>query len=141
MRRIDPILELYEESHKHPTNIKIHWLFEPLAIWAILALIYSVSGLLVLTGFLVVLLTYFARLSVPIALSFVPVIAVFVWIVVLASLHWVVALAIFVVCFVALLGGHRIEGRSPAVFENPQLIIIGPAWLARRVFRRLSIHY
>ena len=141
MRRVDPILDLYEESHKHPANIKIHWLFEPLAIWAILALIYSVSGALVLTGFLAVLLIYFARLSVPITLSFVPVIAGFVWIVVLASLHWAVALAIFAVCFVALLGGHRIEGRSPAVFENPQLIIVGPASLARRVFRWLSIHY
>jgi hypothetical protein len=30
------------------------------------------------------------------------------------------------------------EGRAPSVFQNPGLIIIGPLWLAERIFRRFG---
>ncbi len=49
-------------------------------------------------------------------------------------IHWIAEpLAIL-----ALLG-HKIEGRVPSVFQNPNLIFVGPVWLMRRIFRRLGL--
>ena len=41
--------------------------------------------------------------------------------------------------WVALLIGHKIEGRVPSDFQNPHLISIGPAWIMRRVFHTLGL--
>ena len=146
MTKLDALLDEYEESHRHPVNIKIHWIAEPLAIFALMALAYAVSlfGVSLLWPFLAVMLLYFANLSVRVALAFVPVVVVFVLLIFWIDgawgrpiWHW--AAPLFAVCWFALLGGHKIEGRVPSVFQNPNLIFVGPAWLMRRIFRKFGV--
>ena len=145
MSRLAPLLDEYELSHRHPVNVAIHWLAAPLAILALMALAASVPlpvfGSLLLP-FLALLLTYFARLSLRVTLAFLPVVAAFcvilVWLDAFAPGTWRWALPLFAICWVTLLLGHRIEGRVPSVFQNPHLIFVGPAWLMRRLFRRLN---
>lgn len=146
MTKLDALLDEYEESHRHPLNIKIHWIAEPLAILALMALAYSVSlfGVSLLWPFLAIMLSYFASLSARLALAFVPVVIGFVLLIVWinGAIHlptWRWAVPLFVLCWFVLLGGHKIEGRVPSVFQNPNLIFVGPAWLMRRIFRRLGI--
>lgn len=145
MSKLGPLLDEYEESHRHPVNIKIHWVAEPLAILALMALAQSVSvfGVTLLWPFLAAMLFYFASLSLKAAASFLPVIVAFILVIgtvndLAAVPTWRWALPLFAICWFALLGGHKIEGRVPSVFQNPNLIFVGPAWLLRRVFRRLG---
>ena len=145
MSKLGPLLDEYEESHRHPVNIKIHWVAEPLAILALMALAQSVSvfGVSLLWPFLAAMLFYFASLSLKAAASFLPVIVAFIIVIgifndLAAVSTWRWALPLFAICWFALLGGHKIEGRVPSVFQNPNLIFVGPAWLLRRVFRRLG---
>ncbi|MEP5730888.1 MAG: hypothetical protein ABJL67_16145 [Sulfitobacter sp.] len=35
MSKLDRLLDEYDESHRHPLNVAIHWVAEPLAILAL----------------------------------------------------------------------------------------------------------
>jgi len=57
-----------------------------------------------------------------------------------ANLGWL-ALAVFVVAWIGQFVGHHIEGRRPSFFTDIQYLLIGPAWLMSKVFRRVGIAY
>ncbi|WP_162932958.1 Mpo1-like protein [Roseovarius sp. EL26] len=143
MNKLGPLLDEYELSHKHPFNLAVHWVAEPLAIFALMALAGSLRlpiGSL-LWPFLAIMLIYYGWLSIRIALAFLPVVAVFVLLIsfidnTLGIQAWKWAVPLFVACWFALLFGHKIEGRVPSVFQNPNLIFVGPVWLMRIIFRR-----
>ncbi len=146
--QIDRLFEEYEESHRNRINLIIHWIFEPLAVWALLATIHA-SALLFNGAMLVVtlmLLIYFASLSMRLTLSLGLIAVVFIgtifWLdAVMAGATTYLSIPLFVVSWISLIIGHRIEGNWPSVFNNPHLIFIGPAWLIARVYRRFGINY
>lgn len=146
MTKLASLLDEYEESHRHPLNIAIHWVAEPFAILSLMALASTVALPIgnLLWPFLLVMLVYFGRLSVRVVVAFAPVVVVFVFLIrfvdnTLGVHTWQWASILFVVCWLALLGGHKIEGRVPSVFKNPNLIFVGPTWLMRRLFRRFGM--
>ena len=127
-------------------NIAVHWVAEPIAIFALLALTTCVPffNTSLMWPVLIALLMYFAALSTRIALAFVPNALVFVWAIPLPGQSfgiatWAWAAPTFAIAWVTLLIGHKIEGRVPSVFQNPHLIFVGPAWLMRRLFRKLGL--
>lgn len=142
MSRLAPLLDEYDLSHRYPVNVAIHWVAEPLAIFALMGMTASVAfpaGTL-LWPFIAGLMIYFFWLSPRVALAFLPVVTVFVFAISqigTPAWHW--AAPLFAICWVSLLLGHRIEGRVPSVFQNPNLIFVGPAWLMRIVFRKLGL--
>lgn len=145
MTKLAALLDEYEESHRHPVNIKIHWVAEPVAIFALMALAWSIPfpWFNLMWPFLAGMLIYFARLSLRMTAVFLPVVAAFVAAIIWLDAQsgftlWAWALPVFGVAWVTLLLGHRIEGRVPSVFQNPNLIFIGPVWLVRRVFRKFG---
>ena len=46
---------------------------------------------------------------------------------------WRTGLAFFVVGWVLLFVGHRIEGNKPAFFQGVIYFLVGPIWIAREV--------
>ncbi len=145
-RKIEVLFEEYEESHKNPKNIIIHWIFEPLAVWGLLATIHALAFpfenmSLVLV---IVLIIYFASLSLRITAS-LSIIAILFLISIAVLDHLLmtgllyISTPVFVISWVALIIGHRIEGNWPSVFNNPHLIFIGPAWLMARLYAHFGI--
>jgi uncharacterized membrane protein YGL010W len=144
--RLERLLAEYGESHRHKINVLIHWVFEPLAIWSILALFWAlpipafvarIPGLNGMTLLVLCLLAYFASLSVPVAvmLAFFSVIFCYCVVLIEASVAmpaWELALPLFALSWSALFMGHKIEGNTPSVFRNPHMIFIGPVWLLTR---------
>ena len=55
-------------------------------------------------------------------------------------IKWQWALAVFVVGWIFQFIGHAIEGNQPAFFKNPMYLLVGPAWLVRRVAASLGIY-
>jgi uncharacterized membrane protein YGL010W len=53
--------------------------------------------------------------------------------------NWKWALAMFGVGWVFQFLGHAIEGNQPAFFKNPMYLLVGPAWLVRRVASALGL--
>lgn len=148
LRKIDALFNEYEESHQNPTNVAIHWLFEPLAVWGLLAIIHYMAfpfeGIAILSA--LVLLIYFAMLSLRIATCLAVIAALYLISIamlsnILAMDLIYLAIPVFIISWIALIIGHRIEGNWPSVFNNPHLVFIGPAWLVARLFRKFNVKY
>lgn len=141
--RLEKLLVEYGKSHQNKINILIHWIFEPSAIYAVLALFwdlkipFSIADIPEVRGMTLViicLLLYFAWLSPPLAVVLTFFATVFSYWVKLLAVNitipiWQFALQLFLVSWTALFLGHKIEGNFPSVFKNPHLIFIGPVWL------------
>ena len=47
--------------------------------------------------------------------------------------HWKIGLGMFLVGWVLLLAGHRIEGNKPAFFQGLIYFLVGPIWVAKEI--------
>lgn len=153
-REVDHWLDHYSADHRDSTNILIHWICVPLILWSVIALLWLVpvpaalgrAGLWAGVAMFLALLFYL-RLSRPLAFGMLVVFVVFgliteaLYRVLGASgLLWL-ALAVFVLAWIAQFIGHRIEGRKPSFLTDIAYLLIGPAWLVAKLMRRLGVAY
>ena len=139
-RRIDVLVGQYAESHRNPTNVAVHWVCVPIIVWCTLALMFVVHPWLCY-AFAAFSLVYYARLSwvmagVMLAFTAACVASFFV----VPHLGWV-ALAAFVVTWVAQFIGHEIEGKKPSFLEDLQFLLVGPLFLLAKAFRKAGLRY
>lgn len=140
VRTVDRLIGQYAESHRHPTNVLIHWICVPIIVWCCLALLWTLHPLLALAVSLGSL-GYYARLS----LAFTVGMALFAA-VCLYSLLWIpdagwIALALFVITWVFQFVGHHLEGQKPSFLEDLQFLLVGPLFLLAKAFRRWGLAY
>lgn len=154
MRTIHEWFASYSADHQHPTNRAIHWVCVPVILWCVVALLWLVpvppglgrAGLWAAAAMLGVFVFYL-RLSRPVALAMA---AVFIACAALSEglmrvlgasgLLWL-AIGLFVAAWLGQFIGHRIEGRKPSFLTDLAYLLIGPAWLAGKVLRRLGIAF
>ena len=55
-----------------------------------------------------------------------------------ATVVWIV---VFVVAWIAQFIGHKVEGRRPSFLTDLTYLLVGPAWLISKVYRRLGWRY
>lgn len=156
MRSLQAWFDEYAESHRDPTNVAIHWVCVPLIMFAALGLAFALPrpellgalgprlgnwAMVVIVGALV----WYAQLSWRIALGMALVTALMV-----AAMHplarlpwplWQSCLAIFVVAWIGQFVGHEIEGRKPSFVTDLAFLLVGPAWLLAKLYRRAGIAY
>lgn len=140
VRPVDRLIGHYAESHRHPTNVLIHWICVPLIVWSSLALIDAIHPWLAYAS-IVGSIVYYLRLS----LSFAVAMSIFGTLCVY-SLGFVphaawVALALFVITWAVQFYGHQIEGKKPSFLEDMQYLLVGPLFLLSKLFRKLGIGY
>ena len=141
MRKVDELFERYGESHRHPTNKRIHWICVPLITWSLLGMLWAVSPVLayVLIG---VAIVFYFTLSPPLAVGMLALAALMIYpLVVLGSYVLMVSVAVFVAAWIGQFIGHHIEGRKPSFFDDLKFLLVGPAWLLGFVYRRVGIAY
>jgi len=140
IRQIDRLIGHYAESHRHPTNVLIHWICVPIIVWCTLALIHAIHPWLAYASYIGALV-YYVRLSLPFAVTM----AVFAGLC-LASLAVIpqaawIALALFVITWVLQFYGHHVEGKKPSFLEDLQYLLVGPLFLLAKAFRKLGLNY
>jgi uncharacterized membrane protein YGL010W len=139
-RRIDVLVGQYAESHRHPTNVAVHWVCVPIIVWCTLALMFVVHPWLCY-AFVAASLVYYLRLSVPMAVVMAGFTAASVAsFFVLPQVGWV-ALAAFVITWIAQFIGHKIEGKKPSFLTDVVYLMIGPAWILSKIYRKLGWKY
>lgn len=153
-RDVDRWLGNYAEDHRNPTNVLIHWVCVPLILWTVIALLWvvPVPAAIGRPG-LWAGLAMVGALSFYLRLSRVLCAAMLVAFVLLGGLTellyrqlgphllaWL-AIGVFVAAWIAQFVGHHVEGRRPAFFTDLAYLLIGPAWLAGKILRRLGIAY
>ncbi len=141
MRTVDELFERYGSFHRHPTNKAIHWVCLPLIVWSVLGLLWSASPIVAYLA-LAAALAFYARLSLPLALGMLVVLAAMLY-----ALTWlggrvlVASVVVFVLAWIGQFIGHAIERSRPSFTEDVRSFLVGPAWLLGFVYRRLGIGY
>ncbi|MCD9031707.1 DUF962 domain-containing protein [Luteimonas sp. Y-2-2-4F] len=153
-RSIDRWFSSYSDDHRNETNQRIHVVAVPLILWSVIALLWCIpaAGGLLRPGawaglaMFAAWLFYFRasrRLGLGMAAMFVAMGAL------THALHvalgarglLVLALAVFVVAWIAQFVGHKLEGRKPSFLTDLVYLLIGPAWVLAKGYRRLGLRW
>lgn len=151
MTTAQALLAEYSESHQNRTNKLIHWFAVPAIYWSVFVLLWSLpkpsgfpAGLNWGVISLIAAQLYYFWLSWRLGISMLAGNAL-VWgaTIALAAIVitpvWEIGLTVFVVAWVAQFIGHKIEGKKPAFFTDVFFLLIGPAWCASFVLRKIGL--
>lgn len=153
-RPIDRWFDRYASDHRHPVNVAIHWVAVPAILWSIVAALWCIpvpgtwfrAGLWAALSLFVAWMFYY-RASRPLGYGMLAVMVALLWftrwlhaLLGTTQLLWVAA-AVFVAAWVAQFAGHRIEGRRPSFLTDLTYLLVGPAWLLSKLYRRLGWRY
>jgi uncharacterized membrane protein YGL010W len=152
-RRIDRLLEAYDAAHRSRVNVAVQVITVPVMTWCVLAFLSAMPfpdalkflpglswGLVGAAALSLYYLTLSRTLAVGVALGCL--LALIVAAIVARTNDtplWQVALFIYVLAWVAQIGGYRLEERPPTFAEDARFLLIGPAWLLAGLYRRLGI--
>jgi uncharacterized membrane protein YGL010W len=154
MRSVNEWFGNYSQDHRHPTNRLIHWICVPAILWAVIAALWVIPvppsigrpglwcGLAMIGAF-----AFYWKMSRPLGLAMLLVFVVF-GLITEGLYRWLgptdllwLALGVFVIAWIGQFIGHHIEGARPSFFTDLAYLLIGPAWLAGKLMRRLGIAY
>ncbi|WP_411834079.1 DUF962 domain-containing protein [Pseudoxanthomonas mexicana] len=153
-RPLDRWFASYSSDHRNAVNRRIHVFAVPAILWTVVALLWCIPvfGTWMKTGIWAALAMFAAwmfyyRMSRPLGLGMLAAFVAMAWIT-----RWLemllgtaglfrLALVVFVVAWAAQFLGHRIEGRKPSFMTDLTYLLIGPAWVLGRLYRRLGWKY
>ena len=135
----------------NPANQKIHYFAVPLILWSVTALLWCVpvpgtwfsAGLWAAIGAFAAWMFYY-RASRPLGFGMLAVLIALLWLnrwlyATLGTTHMLqLAVAVFVVAWIAQFIGHKIEGKKPSFLTDLVYLLIGPAWILGKVYRRFG---
>ncbi|PJJ96440.1 hypothetical protein CO641_13885 [Lysobacteraceae bacterium NML91-0213] len=154
-RAIDHWFASYSNDHRNQTNQAIHVVAVPLILWSVIALLWCIPvadgglfrpGIWAAMAMFAAWLFYF-RASRPLGLGMA---AVFL---VMAAITWLLhqslgtrgllatAIIVFVVAWIAQFVGHSrlYEGKKPSFLTDLRYLLIGPAWVLSKLYRKLGL--
>lgn len=154
-RTIHQLFAEYGESHRHPTNIGIHWLAVPVIYFSIVGLLMCIPSpkmnflddhiwMWLALGAVVAFYYFKASLSLFIGMSLFS--AGCVWLAQWSASNlpwplWATCSGLFILAWIAQFLGHGVEGKKPSFLKDLQFLLVGPAWLMAKVYRRVRIPY
>ena len=132
--------EQYSQSHQNLTNKRIHNVAVPVIYWSVIALLWSVPVVSIVTVeinlavlILLPVMVFYWRLSgnVFIRMALLSIFSCLVAELIHLSdlVLWKLAVAVFCTAWVLQFIGHKIEGARPSFFTDLVFLLIGPAWI------------
>ncbi|MGY3266044.1 Mpo1 family 2-hydroxy fatty acid dioxygenase [Lysobacter sp. HA35] len=154
VRPIDRWFASYSDDHRNHTNQHIHVWCVPAILWSVIALLWCIpspttmfnDGIFAGAAMLLAALFYYRHsrsLGLGMAIAFVVLglVTRVLFAVLGAKGLLTLAIAVFVVAWIGQFVGHKIEGRKPSFFTDLTYLLIGPAWVMAKLFRRMGIGY
>lgn len=155
-RPIDRWFAHYSADHRNLGNQIIHVLAVPLILWSVIAMLWCVPvpGTWFRPGMWAALAMFLAwmfyyRASRLIGFGMLAVLVAMAWLT-----RWLhdslgtpgllrAALVVFVVAWLAQFIGHSklLEGKRPSFFTDLRYLLIGPAWLLSKLYRKLGLNW
>ena len=154
-RPIDRWFAHYSADHQNETNQKIHVIAVPVILWTVTALLWCIPtpefaharpGLWAAVSAWVAWIFY-NRASRPLGYGMLTMLFV------MLSLNYVIfssigrmpmlklAAGVFVLAWIAQFVGHKIEGKRPSFLTDLVYLLIGPAWVLAKAYRKLGWPY
>ena len=152
-RPIDQWFARYSDDHRNPVNQRIHVVAVPLILWSAIALLWCVPvpGGVFRPGLWAALAMFLAwmfynRASRRLGYGMLAMFVAMAWLT--RGLHDALgtpgllrlALGVFVAAWVAQFVGHsrRFEGRKPSFLTDLKYLLVGPAWVLAKLYRKLG---
>lgn len=145
-------LDEYGESHTNATNELIHWICVPVIFFCVIGLLAALPPqVLPFIGHypwakLAIVLTlgfYFERSKrLFVGMAIWCLICLFAVMVIDRRVQWplwAVCTTLFAAAWIGQFIGHRIEGKKPSFLKDLQFLLIGPAWLMEKIYRRFGV--
>ncbi|MDT0551777.1 DUF962 domain-containing protein [Urechidicola vernalis] len=150
MKTLNQWFDEYAVSHQNKTNQLIHFVCVPVIYFSIIGLIMSIpAGIIENTlnlnlpvfenwavVFLVFSLFFYLRLSFSMFLKILvfSILCLYgnYYLSTVANLLYT-SLALFVIAWIGQFYGHKIEGAKPSFLQDLQFLLIGPAWVIKKV--------
>ena len=137
-REVDRLLAHYAESHRNPTNERLHLVCIPLILLSLLGLLWAISPWLA-AGFVVASLVYYLRLSAAFFAAMCLISLGALGIVMMFGTYVLeISLATFAIAWIGQFVGHRIEGKKPSFFEDLRYLWVGPLFCLSLAFRAMG---
>ena len=153
-RPIDRWFASYSADHRNARNQLIHVVCVPAILWSVIALLWCIpspgtwfraglwAGLAMFAAW-----AFYYRASKKLGLGMLVVFVALGWLT--RALHdrmgttdlLTLAIVVFVVAWIGQFVGHRIEGRKPSFLTDLTYLLIGPAWVLVKLYRRLGWSY
>jgi len=151
MKTLQQWFEEYAVSHQNETNITIHYICVPAIFFSIVGLFMSISPRFLqnLIGLenpfienwasliLVLFLAFYIRLSFSMFLKML----IFSALCVIGNYYLgqyvpllYTSIGIFIVAWIGQFYGHKVEGAKPSFLKDLQFLLIGPAWVVKKMF-------
>ena len=146
----------YGESHQSHANELIHWICVPLIFFSVLGFFWEIpipvswETSLPWFNWSIVAITavtlFYAWLSLPLAVGMLA----FMTVCQTSHLYleaktpwpvWQVCLVTFVVAWIGQFIGHKLEGQKPSFLKDVVFLLIGPAWLLGKIYRKVGLKY
>ena len=152
-RPIDRWFDSYSGDHRNAINQRIHVVAVPAILWSVIALLWCIPvppggwfkpGIVAALGMFGAWMFYY-RASRPLGFGMLAVFVLMSWLT--WGLHYLYgtrvllwsAIAVFVVAWIAQFIGHKIEGRKPSFLTDLTYLLIGPAWVVAKLYRRMGL--
>jgi len=152
-RDIDRWFASYSDDHRNPTNQRIHVIAVPAILWSVIGMLWCVPvpehgwfkpGIVAAFAMFGAWSFYF-RASRRLAFGMLALFVAMGW-----FTRWLyfllgprqllfVAIGVFVVAWIAQFIGHKMEGRKPSFLTDLTYLLIGPAWVVAKGFRKLGL--
>ncbi|KAF1719103.1 DUF962 domain-containing protein [Pseudoxanthomonas wuyuanensis] len=153
-RPLDRWFASYSGDHRNQTNQRIHVFAVPAILWTVIAFLWCVPvfGTWMKTGIWAALAMFGAwmfyyKMSRPLGFGMLALFVAMAWVtrwlqmlLGTENLFWL-ALAVFVIAWIAQFVGHKIEGRKPSFLTDLTYLLIGPAWVLSKLYRKLGWKY
>jgi uncharacterized membrane protein YGL010W len=140
IRPVERLIGEYAESHRHPTNVLIHWICVPTITFCTIALAYAIHPWLSYAGSAAAI-AYYLSLSPAFALVMAVFTGLSVWSATVMPHPALVAGVLFVLTWIAQFVGHAIEGKRPSFLKDLTFLLVGPVFLLAKAFRRFGLRF
>lgn len=152
--RLATLFASYSDDHRNTTNQAIHVLAVPAIAWSVIALLWCLPPLM--TWFqhgiwaavaMFIAWCWYNRQSRALGLGMLAFFFVSACVCRLIEQYaglsalWPTALGVFAVAWVAQFIGHHIEGRRPSFLTDLVYLLVGPAWVLAKAYRRFGLRY
>ncbi|WP_242109330.1 DUF962 domain-containing protein [Luteimonas aquatica] len=153
-RPIDRWFASYSDDHRNLANQRIHLVAVPAILWSVIALLWCIPvtaswfrpGVWAVPAMFFAWMFYY-RASRVLGLGMLVLLLAMAWLT-----RWLydayggqalfrAALAVFVIAWIAQFVGHKLEGRKPSFFTDLTYLLIGPAWVVSKLYRKLGWKY
>ncbi len=153
MKTLNQWFDEYSESHQNEINKLIHYICVPAIFFSIVGILMSIptnflTNLFGLnnpyienwaTAILIFLMIFYIRLSFSMFIKMLVFSAICVVLNRFLGQYvplFYASLIIFVIAWIGQFYGHKVEGKRPSFFKDLQFLLIGPAWVIKKILSK-----